>query len=78
MKNISIWVLCVLSFSITKAQISTADNNITGIDKFTLGDSISKFAADMKPLQMSLSGDGKSYQYLNALNDSIKVGNVKF
>ena len=78
MKYILSLTIFLLSISITKAQIFVADNTIIGIDKFTLGDSISKFAADMKLMPMSLSGDSKSYQYLKALNDSIKVGNVSF
>ena len=42
------------------------------------GQKMMRITADMKLMSMSLSGDSKSHQYLKALNDSIKVGNVSF
>jgi hypothetical protein len=78
MKHILLAVLLLLGVKTTTAQIVTNGDTLIGIGKFSFGDSLSKFTADLKILPLPLKDGNKSYQYLASLTDSIKIGNINF
>ncbi|MDI3319632.1 hypothetical protein [Pinibacter soli] len=81
MKHLAVAVLLLLSFSSANAQISVSGNTITGMGKFHLGDSISRFTLDLKLPPNPLYEGQTVYQYQPSLRDSansIKIADCYF
>jgi hypothetical protein len=83
MKRALFITILLASFAFVRGQVLFNDTAFIGLSKLKLGDSLSKFGADLKKAPMSPptyeNSEGKTfYQYSPALQQPIEIANIKF